>query len=375
MNNTEYQRPILYVLLFIGTIILGAVLKITASVFLPIVIAILLSFIFYPIVKKMNTKFKIPWVLGTILVILTIIVIIGLLSTIIGTSLSTILNQYPKYESKFMSIYKIFAENLNLTFNEDQTFFQNIWGQLKIREFIQNIALSFSGDLISITKNLGMILLLTAFLLLEINNCKEKIIVAFENSGKTQNRIVALSKKTITDVVRFLSIKFFISFATGFLVFISVAIVKLDFAIMWGFLAFVLNFIPTFGSIFSVVITTIFALLQFYPNPGAVIFVFIALTSINMILGNVIEPRIEGKDLGLSPFVILVSLTIWGWIWGFIGMILAVPLTVILKIICENVEFLHGIAIILGNKPSETKLYKSSAEENTENQVSNTKEQ
>ena len=77
MNNTEYQRPILYVLLFIGTIILGAVLKTTASVFLPIVIAILLSFIFYPIVKKMNTKFKIPWVLGTILIILTIIVIIG----------------------------------------------------------------------------------------------------------------------------------------------------------------------------------------------------------------------------------------------------------------------------------------------------------
>ena len=127
MNNTEYQRPILYVLLFIGTIILGAVLKTTASVFLPIVIAILLSFIFYPIVKKMNTKFKIPWVLGTILIILTIIVIIGLLSTIIGTSLSTIVNQYPKYESKFMSIYKIFAENLNLTFNEDQTFFQNIF--------------------------------------------------------------------------------------------------------------------------------------------------------------------------------------------------------------------------------------------------------
>ena len=370
MNNTEYQRPILYVLLFIGTIILGAVLKITASVFLPIVIAILLSFIFTPIVKKMNTKFKIPWVLGTILIILIIIVIIALLSTIIGTSLSTIVNQYPKY----MSIYKIFAENLNLTFNEDQTFFQNIWGQLKIREFIQNIALSFSGDLISITKNLAMILLLTAFLLLEINNCKEKIIVAFENSGKTQNRIVAISKKTITDVVRFLSIKFFISLATGFLVFISVAIVKLDFAIMWGFLAFVLNFIPTFGSIFSVAITTIFALLQFYPNPGAVIFVFIAITSINMILGNVIEPRIEGKDLGLSPFVILVSLTIWGWIWGFIGMILAVPLTVILKIICENVEILHGIAILLGNKPSETKLYKST-EENNENQVSNTNEQ
>ena len=77
------------------------------------------------------------------------------------------------------------------------------------------------------------------------------------------------------------------------------------------------------------------------------------MTLINMILGNLVEPRIEGKDLGLSPFVILVSLTLWGWIWGFLGMILAVPLTVILKIICENVSFLQGIGIILGNKAPE----------------------
>ena len=78
------------------------------------------------------------------------------------------------------------------------------------------------------------------------------------------------------------------------------------------------------------------------------------MTTINMVLGNIIEPRIEGQNLGLSPFVILVSLTFWGWMWGFIGMILAVPVMVILKIICENVSYLHGIAILIGNKPNET---------------------
>ena len=71
--------------------------------------------------------------------------------------------------------------------------------------------------------------------------------------------------------------------------------------------------------------------------------------SVNMVLGNIIEPRTEGKHLGLSPFVILVSLSIFGWIWGFAGMIIAVPMTVIIKIICENVSFLHGIAVLLGN--------------------------
>lgn len=339
--------------MFVGVIIAGAVLKLTASVVIPIVIAILFSFVFTPIIKKLNKKLKIPWVLGTFLIVLLIIIIIAILGTIIGTSFSTILNQYPKYEAKFMSIYKVFADSFNLSFNEDLSFFDNIWSQLKVREFIQNIAVAFSGDLITITKTFGMVLLLLVFLLLEMKNFKEKIISAFECNEKTKGKIIPIGRKIIDDVVHFLSIKFFISLITGVLVFIFSAIIKLDFAIMWGFIAFIMNFIPTFGSLFSVIITTLFALLQFYPNPVPIVFIFITTTLTNFILGNVLEPRIEGKDLGISPFIIIVSLTVWGWIWGFIGMILAVPITVIVKIICENISFLRGIAILIGNKPSE----------------------
>ena len=82
--------------------------------------------------------------------------------------------------------------------------------------------------------------------------------------------------------------------------------------------------------------------------------VLIGMTAINFTLGNIIEPKIEGDNLDLSPFIILVSLLFWGWMWGFVGMILSVPIMVILKIICENFKILHPIAILLGNKTSKT---------------------
>ena len=93
-----------------------------------------------------------------------------------------------------------------------------------------------------------------------------------------------------------------------------------------------------------------FALLQFYPHYGKVIFIFLFMVAVNFLLGNILEPRIEGERLGLSPFAILVSLALWGYLWGFIGMILAVPMTVIVKIFCENIPYLNLISTVLGNK-------------------------
>ena len=95
-------------------------------------------------------------------------------------------------------------------------------------------------------------------------------------------------------------------------------------------------------------------MLQFYPEWGKIIYAVVLLISVNFVLGNIIEPRIEGRHLGLSPFAILISLSIWGWIWGFIGMILAVPMTVIIKIICQNIPELKRVAIFLSNNPEET---------------------
>lgn len=352
MNKDLYTRNIFYLLIFCSIVLLGVIMKLLASVMIPVVIAVLLSCVFYPIVKRLNEKLRMPWVIGSLIMVLAIVIIIMILSTIIGTSLTAFLGQYPKYESKFLSLYKMYADTFNFQFYDDKSFFENIWGQLKVREFVQKFALSFSSDLISFTKSVGMVLLLIAFLLIEMRFGHEKVNAMFK--GKDSRRVMNVTRKIMTETVRFLSIKFFISLATGVLVFLCCLICGVDFAVLWAFFAFVMNFIPTFGSIFSVVLTTLFTLLQFYPSMLRTVFIFASMTTINMVLGNIVEPRVEGKNLGISPFVILVSLTFWGWMWGFIGMIIAVPMMMIVKIICENVSFLRPVAIILGNKPSET---------------------
>lgn len=363
MNKDQYTKNIFFLFLFCSVVLLGVLLKVTAAFAIPVIVAVLFSCVFYPIVKRLNEKLKFPWVLGTLIMVLIVVIIIIILSTIIGTSLTTFLNQYPKYESKFLTIYKLFADTFNIQFYDDKSFIENIWSQFKVREFIQKFAFTLSGGIISFTKTIGMILLFIVFLLLEMRFGREKVDAMF--IGKNSKRVMSVTRKIVSETVNFLSIKFFVSLATGVLVFLSCLFIGVDFAILWAFFAFVMNFIPTFGSIFSVLLTSLFAFLQFYPSPLRIILIFSIMTAINMVLGNIVEPRVEGKNLGISPFVILVSLTFWGWMFGFIGMIIAVPLMVVVKIVCENVSFLHPIAIIIGNKLSDTQKELSVVEEDS----------
>jgi AI-2 transport protein TqsA len=354
MNEKDYSKGIFYILLSIIIIAFFAIIKVIGTVVLPIIFACLLSFVFLPIIRKLNNKFKLPWVLCTIIVTLACVCLIFAISTLLVTSLSTIFAEYPKYESKFMTIYKIFADKFDLSFESDKSFFQNIWKYLRIRDYVQKAALYLSSGIISFGRGLLITMLMFVFLLSEMRFTNIKINSAFE--GSTKNKVLRISSNIISEVVRFISIKFNISLATGILVGFVSWILKVDFPIVWGFIAFIMNFIPTFGSIISWLLTTLFALIQFYPTSiYKVVLIAIFVLLINFILGNILEPRIEGKHLGLSPFFILVSLTLWGWILGFAGMILAVPMTVIIKIVCENISFLHPFAIIVGNSVDKNK--------------------
>ncbi|MEE0887072.1 MAG: AI-2E family transporter, partial [Treponema sp.] len=219
MHKNEYIKGIYYILLMFAIVALGVFFKLSVSFTLPVTVAILISCVFYPIVKRMNQKIKIPWVLGTIITAFIFVIIISLLLTIIGTSLTTIVGQYSQYEDRFLSIYKIFAETFNIQFNEELSLFENLWNQLKVREFVQSAAISFSGNLISVTKSLFIVLLLSIFLLIEMKSGHEKVDTMFK--GKVQGRVITIVKKTIAEVVRYLSIKFFISLATGILVYFA----------------------------------------------------------------------------------------------------------------------------------------------------------
>lgn len=344
----DYTKPIFYILLFFAFILTGFLCKVLSSVLLPVVIAILMALSFYPVIRNLEIKAKINWIAGSLLIVFIILVAIFSVSSILIKGLSTIANEYSKYETRFMSIYRIFAQQFNLAIDEEKSLANNLWNILEVRQYVQEMVLGLSSGFVSFGKALFVVIIMFTFLLIEIKGLKRRI----TNSVKDENKqtVLNISQQIGEDVVRFLSIKFFISLATGLLVFVAAVIIGLDFPIVWAFIAFLMNFIPTFGSIFSTLLTTIFALLQFYPHYGKVIFIFLFMLAVNFILGNILEPRIEGERLGLSPFAILVSLTLWGYIWGFLGMILAVPMTVIIKIFCENIPYLNFVSVVLGNK-------------------------
>ncbi len=153
----------------------------------------------------------------------------------------------------------------------------------------------------------------------------------------------------IGDSIRhYLSIKTVTSLLTGVLIWICLAIIGLDYAIIWALIAFLLNYIPNIGSIIAAVPAVLFALIQL--GFGGVIWTTGAFVAVNMIIGNAVEPKMMGQGLGLSTFVVFLSLLFWGFVLGTVGMFLSVPLTMTIKIMLEQNPNTKWIAILLGTQ-------------------------
>ncbi|MCQ2596851.1 MAG: AI-2E family transporter [Treponema sp.] len=345
-DKNDFSKQTFFILFFIGIIAGVFVLKTLSHIILPVIFAVILGFVFLPVVDKMQKKLHFPWVLGSILVTLLAVIIMILLSSLLVTGLSSILSNYTRYEARLQAIFATFDSIFDFGFDEGKSFLENIWGFQKIRDVVQKTAITLSSGLVNSGKSLLTVFLLMAFFLLEMKLSRKKIKLAFTNKSK---QIIIISEHVKREVSHFLSIKFLASLITGLIVFSATFIIGMDFPIVWGFLAFCMNFIPIFGSIISCVLTILFALIQFYPSVWQIILVAIVMLSVNMIIGNILEPKIEGEGLGISPFVILISLSLWGYIWGFLGMLLAVPMTVMIKITCEHIIYLKPVAAIIGN--------------------------
>jgi predicted PurR-regulated permease PerM len=146
----------------------------------------------------------------------------------------------------------------------------------------------------------------------------------------------------------YLFLQLVISLATGVIVWFSLSLIGVDFAVTWGAMAFFLNFIPTVGSILASVPPILVALVQF-PSIWPAVGTAVVLLMIQMTIGNVVAPKVLGERLNLSPVVVLISLVFWGWLWGVVGALLSVPIASAIKIVCGNVEPLRPISILMGS--------------------------
>jgi predicted PurR-regulated permease PerM len=207
--------------------------------------------------------------------------------------------------------------------------------------------MSLSGSVFAFVSELVLVVVFLFFILLGKPFFKYKILKSF--SQEKANQLSEITFSITAQIRRYLSLQFLISFVTGVLVWLTLELVGVDFAITWGAVAFFLNFIPTVGSIVSSIPPILLALVQFYPSFWPGIITLIALLTIQLSIGNGIAPKVLGDQLNLSPVVILLSLLFWGWLWGGIGALLSVPVTAALKIVCENIESLHPISVMMGS--------------------------
>lgn len=337
-NNTIYKT----ILTLSGLIIIFAGLKTADKIIVPFFLSMFLALLSFPLLKYFQSK-KINTPFSVSLVLITIVSVSLSIAALIGTSLNSFRISLPTYKEKLTSE----IDSIVLTFERynidiDSTF---LYEYVDPNFIIQSVAntLSAFGNVLT---NYFLILFIVMFTLLEAAGFSNKIKLAFKNSDKSITNFHTFSE----NMNKYLTIKTIVSFITGILIYLSLMALGIDHAVMWGLVAFFLNYIPNIGSIIASIPAIIIAFIQF--NALYAIIVAIIYLLVNVVMGSIIEPKYLGKELGLSTLIIFLSLIFWGWLLGPVGMLLSVPLTMIMKIALESNDETKWIAILLSRNVS-----------------------
>ena len=320
----------------------GFVLSTAKAIIIPMVVALLFAFMLYPVIRFL-TKIGIPKLVAIVIVLFGLFGFLYLVFLILYSSINAFINQYPWYLEQFKGIYSDFSFQIMERFNISTTdiLLEYNWGRIA-RTFL----LSISDSLTTMVGYVFIVILILVFLFLEFPVFNQKLKNAYP--ARTGRRFIIVIEHITRQIGRYLVFKVIISFFTGFFVWLLLLLMGIDFPFVWGVLAFFLNFIPNIGSTVLVIFASIQALVQFYPSMGMFVAVLLSMLGIQVMFGNILEPNIQGNSLNLSPVVILFCLIFWGWLWGIAGALLSVPITVIIKIVCENISFLKPVSVMMG---------------------------
>ncbi|MDR9769915.1 AI-2E family transporter [Acetomicrobium sp.] len=340
MNWYRYQAPLL-LLGFLCIVAGGAVLRSARSVVMPLVIAWLLSFIFKPAVLRLEKR-KVPRGLAVSLLLTLFLVICLLAFALLYRRILPFVNAFPGYYARFMNIVQEIGQKTNLP--------TDVLMEFDLGRRLTPFLFALPAKAISLISNLFLIIVFLIFILLGSPASSEKLKRAF--SPTTADRVQQIVNAISKQIGRYLLTTVIISALTGIAVWLALVIINVDFAVNWGVLAFVLNFIPYVGSLIASIPPILVAIVQFYPDIRPAVTTSLALLAIQTSIGNLLAPKVVGDALNINPIVVLLSLLFWGWLWGGVGAVLAVPIVVVIKITCENVPILRPIAILMESRQS-----------------------
>ncbi len=332
-----------FVLGLAAFVVVIAGMKTAQSIIVPFLLSAFISIISAPYLNWLNRR-GLPMPLALLVIILVIVAAGVALAALLGTSLDAFSQALPSYQERLQGKVVQFAQwlaTLGIDVS-DQTFlsFLNPGSAMAL-------ASGLLKGLGNVLTNAFLILLTVIFILMEASSFPAKLRAALD----APDHALTESYTVLDNIKRYMSIKLLTSALTGALVATSLSLMGVDFAVLWGFFAFLLNFIPNIGSIIAAIPAVLLALLQF--GVGGALGVAGLYLVVNVVIGSILEPRWMGNQLGLSPLIVFVSLVFWGWVFGPVGMFLSVPLTISAQIALASRDDTRWIAVLLGPGPVE----------------------
>jgi AI-2 transport protein TqsA len=341
MNATGPLSPGLRAFLFAASVVITvAGLRLGATLLVPLALALFITVVSLPLMGRLMER-GLPAGIAVFVVLLidvaALLVIVGLLIqslTDVAAAIAIYMTRLGELETAVLFWFAERGIELGIVSMLELVPFEPMLGVVTafIRGTTDTLATAFLVALVAI------------FLLAEAPRFPAKLRHAIGDGGASFLWLAGV----MVEIQRYLALKTLLSAATGLLIGLSAWLLGVDFALLWGLLAFFLNFIPNVGSLIAAVPAVLIALLQHgFGTAVALIVVYVA---VNMLLGNLIEPAVLGRRLNLSPAVVILSLVFWGWVWGAVGMFLSVPLTMTARIVLEHTQDYRWIAALMAGR-------------------------
>jgi len=338
--STEHSHPASNALLAVASVVvIVAGLKAASSLFVPFLLAGFISLLCAPVLFWLRDR-GLPNAIALIVVLLGLLGIGAVFGGLMSTSINEFTRLLPSYQERFGSVVVSLTSALGeygIDFGSNPDEANPFDPQAAL-----GIAGGLAGNLGSLLNNAFLIFLAICFILLEASSIPRKVREAFGDSPELEGRMTEIGES----IRRYLGIKTLTSTLTGLLVYFALLFLGVQFAPLWGLIAFLLNFVPAIGSIMAAIPPVALAVVDnSLQTAGAATLCYLV---INVAVAYFLEPRVMGDGMGLSPLIVVTSLVFWGWVLGPVGMVLAVPLTVILRITLGSQPQTQWVAVLLG---------------------------
>lgn len=319
-------------------VIVVAGMREAQSVLVPFLLSGFIAIIAAPALLFLRA-YKVPSIIAIILVILAIAASGLLLGVLVGNAVDDFSTQLPTYQEKLKTLT---SDGLAWLSGIGVPVPQEILSKLLDPAKAMSMAAQGLSSLGGLLTNTFLILLTVVFILLEASSFPAKLHRILDNPEQSFIHF----DQFIDNIKRYMAIKTGTSLLTGVIIYVWLLVVGVDYPVLWGVIAFFLNYVPNIGSIIAAIPALLLALIQL--GPAGTAWAGLGYILANNLVGNVIEPRFMGKGLGLSSLVVFLSLVFWGWVLGSVGMFLSVPLTMTIKIALDSNDDTRWLAILLG---------------------------